>query len=199
MLVVTVVVTAVACALGALIAGRAGLAAIPSGSQCGAVIGFALIIAGSLLDHHAHLTEWEIALLAAVLAGEDHRGFAFGAGGRTEYPATGILSTGDCRDPNRPERRFTLRLSSRSVTDYDPEPPPGGCGGQAAEIPGPGGLPGGTCDVSGDDIGRVAVQAAAGAVIPHRRPRIRVRGGLLHVSQRHPASKLAVMNACRSV
>ena len=57
MLVVTVVVTAVACALGALIAGRAGLAAIPSGSRCGAVIGFALIIAGSLLDHHAHLTE----------------------------------------------------------------------------------------------------------------------------------------------
>ena len=106
MLVVTVVVTAVACALGALIAGRAGLAAIPSGSQCGAVIGFALIIAGSLLDHHAHLTEREIALLAAVLAGEDHRGFAFGAGGRTEYPATGILSTGDCRDPNRPERRL---------------------------------------------------------------------------------------------
>ena len=114
MLVVTVVVTAVACALGALIAGRAGLAAIPSGSQCGAVIGFALIIAGSLLDHHAHLTEWEIALLAVVLAGEDHRGLAFGAGGRTEYPATGILSTGDCRDKNRPERRLFAEVRQDS-------------------------------------------------------------------------------------
>jgi hypothetical protein len=33
------------------------------------------------------------------------------------------------------------------------------------------------------------VQAAAGAVIPHRRPRIGVRGGLLHVPQRHPGVK----------
>jgi hypothetical protein len=69
MLVVTVVVTAVACALGALIAGRAGLVAIPIGLAVWAVIGFALIIAGLSLGHHAHLTDWGIALLAAALAG----------------------------------------------------------------------------------------------------------------------------------
>src|SRR6516225_6529521 len=40
MLVVTVVVTTVACALGALIAGRAGLVAIPIGLAVWAVIGF---------------------------------------------------------------------------------------------------------------------------------------------------------------
>ena len=37
----------------------------------------------------------------------------------------------------------------------------------------------------------MAIQAAAGPVIPHRRPRIRVRGGLPHVPQRHPASSAA--------
>ena len=68
MLVVTVVVTAVACALGALIAGRAGLAAIPIGLAVWAIIGSALIIAGASLGHHAHLTDWGIALLAAALA-----------------------------------------------------------------------------------------------------------------------------------
>ena len=69
MLVVTVVVTAVACALGALIAGRAGVVAIPIGLAVWAVIGFALIIAGASLGHHAHLADWGIALLAAVMAG----------------------------------------------------------------------------------------------------------------------------------
>ena len=69
MLVVTVVTTAVACALGALIAGRAGLAAIPIGLAVWAVIGLALIIAGASLGHHAHLADWGIALLAAALAG----------------------------------------------------------------------------------------------------------------------------------
>jgi hypothetical protein len=29
-------------------------------------------------------------------------------------------------------RRFALRLSSQSVSDHEHEPPPGGCGGQAA-------------------------------------------------------------------
>ena len=33
---------------------------------------------------------------------------------------------------------------------------------------------------------RMPVQAAAGPVVPHRGPRIRVRGRLLHVVQRHP-------------
>ena len=69
MLVATVVVTAVACALGALIAGLAGLVAIPIGLAVWAVIGFALIIAGLSLGHHAHLTDWGIAVLAAALAG----------------------------------------------------------------------------------------------------------------------------------
>ncbi len=69
MLVGTVVVTSVACALGALIAGRAGLAAIPIGLAVWAVIGLALIIAGASLGRHAHLADWGIALLAAALAG----------------------------------------------------------------------------------------------------------------------------------
>ena len=69
MLVVTVVVTAMACALGALIAGRAGVVAIPIGLAVWALIGFALIIAGASLGHHAHLADWGIALLAAVVAG----------------------------------------------------------------------------------------------------------------------------------
>ena len=45
----------------------------------------------------------------------------------------------------------------------------------------------------------VPVQAAAGPVISHRGPRVRMGGSFLHVPQRDPASKLAVMNACRSV
>jgi hypothetical protein len=69
MLVVTVAVTAVACAVGALVAGRAALVAIPVGLILWAIIGFALIVGGLALSHHAHLTDWGIALLAAALAG----------------------------------------------------------------------------------------------------------------------------------
>ena len=69
MFIVTVVVTAVACALGALIAGRAGLVAISLGLGVWLIIGLAVTIAGASLGHHVHLTEWGIALLAAVLAG----------------------------------------------------------------------------------------------------------------------------------
>ena len=69
MLFVTVAVTVVACALGALIARRAGLVAIPIGVALWAVIGFALIAAGVALGHHAHLVDWGIALMAAALAG----------------------------------------------------------------------------------------------------------------------------------
>lgn len=68
-LVVTVVVTAIACMLGALIAGRAGLVAIALALGFWAIIGFAVTIAGASLGHHAHLTEWGIALMAAALAG----------------------------------------------------------------------------------------------------------------------------------
>jgi hypothetical protein len=69
MLVVTVVVTAVAGSLGALVAGRAALVAIPLGLALLLIIGFAVTIAGAMLAHHAHLTGWGIAFLAAVAAG----------------------------------------------------------------------------------------------------------------------------------
>lgn len=69
MLVVTIVVTAIACALGALIAGRAGLVAIALALAFWAVIGFAVTMAGVSLGHHAHLTAWGIALMGAALAG----------------------------------------------------------------------------------------------------------------------------------
>ncbi len=62
-------VTVVACALGALIAGRAGLVAIPAGLGLWMVTGFGLAIAGAALGHHAHLTELGVAIMAAVLAG----------------------------------------------------------------------------------------------------------------------------------
>jgi hypothetical protein len=69
MLIVTIAVTAAACILGALIAGRAGLVAIPLGLALWAIIGFAITLAGASLAHHAHLTEWGIALMAATAAG----------------------------------------------------------------------------------------------------------------------------------
>jgi hypothetical protein len=47
-------------------------------------------------------------------------------------------------------------------------------------------LPGGAGEVGGDDVGRVPVQAAAGAVVPHRGQGIGVRGGFLHIPQWHP-------------
>ena len=69
MLIITIAVTAVACALGALIAGRAGLVAIPLGLAPWAVAGLALILAGASLGHHAHLIDWGIALMAAPATG----------------------------------------------------------------------------------------------------------------------------------
>ena len=69
MLIITIAVTAVACALGALVAGRAGLVAIPLGLAPWAVAGLALILAGASLGHHAHLIDWGIALMAATVAG----------------------------------------------------------------------------------------------------------------------------------
>jgi len=67
-LLVTVVVTVVAYAVGALIAGRAALVAISIGVAVWAVIGLAVTSAGVALGH-THLTEWGIALMAAALAG----------------------------------------------------------------------------------------------------------------------------------
>jgi hypothetical protein len=48
------------------------------------------------------------------------------------------------------------------------------------------GLPRCPGDVGRHDVSRVPVQAGPGAVIAHRGARIGVRGGLLHVPQRHP-------------
>ena len=59
MLIVSVVMTAAACAVGATIAGRAGLVAIPLGLGLWAITGFALILAGAPLGHHARLIDWE--------------------------------------------------------------------------------------------------------------------------------------------
>jgi len=53
----------------ALIAGRAALVAIPIGLGLWAVIGLAVTLVGASLGHHAHLTEWGIALMAAALIG----------------------------------------------------------------------------------------------------------------------------------
>ena len=69
MLIVTLVVTMAACVLGALIAGRAALVAIPLGLALWAITGFAMILAGASLGHHAHLIDWGIAFIAAAVAG----------------------------------------------------------------------------------------------------------------------------------
>jgi hypothetical protein len=68
MLIVTVLATVAASALGAWIAGRAGFAAIRCVLAWWAVISFAVIVAGVSLDR-VHLTELGIAILAAALAG----------------------------------------------------------------------------------------------------------------------------------
>ena len=68
MLIVTVLVTVAASALGARVAGRAGFAAIRFVLMWWAVISFAVTVAGVSLGH-AHLTELGIAVLAAALAG----------------------------------------------------------------------------------------------------------------------------------
>ena len=76
MLIVTVLVTVAASALGAWIAGRAGLAAIRFVLAWWAIISFAVTVAGvsavtvaGVSLGHAHLTELGIAILAAALAG----------------------------------------------------------------------------------------------------------------------------------
>lgn len=69
MLTVTIAVTAVACAFGALIAGRAALVALVPGLALWFIIGLAVTIAGAMLAHHAHLLDWGIALMAAAVAG----------------------------------------------------------------------------------------------------------------------------------
>jgi hypothetical protein len=68
MVIVTVLVTAVASALGAWLAGRAGFAAIRFVLAWWAVISFAVTVAGISLGH-APLTKLGIAILAAAVAG----------------------------------------------------------------------------------------------------------------------------------
>lgn len=68
MLILTVLATAVASALGAWIAGRAGFAAIRFVLAWWAVISFAVTIVGVSLGH-AQLTKLGIAILAAALSG----------------------------------------------------------------------------------------------------------------------------------
>ena len=68
MVIVTVLVTVAAGALGARIAGRAGLAAIRFVLAWWAVISFAVTVAGVSLGR-VHLTGLGIAILAAALAG----------------------------------------------------------------------------------------------------------------------------------
>ena len=54
-------------------------------------------------------------------------------------------------------------------------------------------------DGGGDDVGRVPIEAGACPVVAHGGARVGVGGGLLHITQRDPASRAAVMNACLSV
>ena len=68
MLIITVLVTVAASALGAWIAGRAGFAAIRFVLAWWAVISFAVTVASVSLGR-VHLTELGIAILAAALAG----------------------------------------------------------------------------------------------------------------------------------
>jgi hypothetical protein len=68
MVIVTVLVTVAASALGAWIAGRAGFKAIRFVLAWWAVISFAVTVAGVSLDR-VHLTQLGIAILAAALAG----------------------------------------------------------------------------------------------------------------------------------
>lgn len=47
-------------------------------------------------------------------------------------------------------------------------------------------LPGGSGNIGGDDVGGVPVEGGPGPVIPHGGSRVGVRGGFLHIPQRHP-------------
>jgi hypothetical protein len=47
-------------------------------------------------------------------------------------------------------------------------------------------LPGSPGDVGGDDVRSMPVQGCPGPVVSHGGTRVSVRGGFLHVAQRHP-------------
>lgn len=67
-LIMSIIVTAAACAIGARLAGRFAIGPMRFALMCWGVIGFAVAVAGVSLGH-THLTEWGIAVVAAALAG----------------------------------------------------------------------------------------------------------------------------------
>jgi hypothetical protein len=68
MVIITILVTVLASALGAHLAGRAGFTAIRFVLAWWAVISFAVTVTGVSLDH-GHLTQLGTAILVAVMAG----------------------------------------------------------------------------------------------------------------------------------
>jgi energy-coupling factor transporter transmembrane protein EcfT len=146
MLIITIAVTAAACVLGALIAGRTGLVAIPLGLALWAIIGFVITLAGASLSHHAHLTEW----------GNRAHGSDCGGGGRRAPAGRTAMTTG-----TRPATLIRTSSGPQRV------PPPGSAEPSAAD-PAITSMP---CPA-----GRVAVVAAAvpgqpdTARTPARRP-----------------------------
>ena len=72
-------------------------------------------------------------------------------------------------------------------------------GDRRAKLMPAGALPGSACEVGRDDVSGVPVQAAAAPVIPHRGPRVRVRGCLLDVAERDPGVQGGGDDPCLSV
>jgi hypothetical protein len=115
---------------------------------------------------------------------------------RTEKPDRTQLKRLCRRSRCRPYR-FALTLKSRFVTSS--ATCRSNLGTTAARLAGlaarrnccRGKSSGGACDIPGDDAGRVPVQAAAGPVIAHRRPRVSMGGCLLDVARRHPGIRTA--------
>jgi hypothetical protein len=68
LLIVTLAVTAVVCALAGYLGKRAALFAIPFALFWWAVSGLGVLVAGIALGH-SHTAEWGVVLLAAVVAG----------------------------------------------------------------------------------------------------------------------------------
>jgi hypothetical protein len=68
LLIVTLAVTAAACALAGYLGGRAALFAIPFALFWWAISGLGVLVAGIVLGH-SHTTEWGVVLLAAAVVG----------------------------------------------------------------------------------------------------------------------------------
>ena len=112
---------------------------------------------------------------------------AMHATGHAERPAMRSSSHGSISPRDETERRFPFTLGSQCVTAAKwPDWWPGQlrpAAAHRAKLRSGDALPGGACDVGGDDVGGVPVQAAAGALlIPHRGARF-----LLLCQYEHPA------------